>query len=586
LKLRYLPAIIAVLQKIHPAASSLVRNHLPFVMLTVILGGLHTWAAITRHSMNPDGVSYLDIGDAYFRGDWVNAINAVWPPLYSWLLGLVNFIFKPTMQWEFPTVHIVNFAIYLGALASFIYLWQGLRRPQQIDEERSWFSIPEWHWWALGYTLFIWTSLSLIQVWAVTPDMLTAALVFLAAGLVARIRTSKQNWRLYAYLGLVLGLGYLAKTFMFSIAFIFLALCLLVTPFSRKSILKTVLTLSIFLIVSLPFIFLISQKVGKVTIGEAGSITYLRYVGGVPFPHWQGDPASGIVPTHPSRILLADPTIYEFGDPIGGTYPISNDPSYWYVGIEVPFNFGNQLSSLYSGGLFYLDLFGQRHAIFFASILALFVIAFQQKAYSNAPIRQWALILPAIAAFGLYSLVLVADRYIGLFLMLFWADILANIRLPDTLQNRAVMRVLSSIAIIGLLLNIIVFNLEGMGRLNPPNLAVQTEQAAGPPEWPGAVAIELQQLGIEPMDRVAVIGYAYDSFWARLARVTIVAEMLEEDAVKFWTGDDKLQESVLTAFAQSGAKAVVAEFVPDYARLEGWRRVDQSNYFIYVFGER
>ena len=34
--------------------------------------------------MISDGVSYLDIGDAYFRGDWKAAVNAYWSPVYSW----------------------------------------------------------------------------------------------------------------------------------------------------------------------------------------------------------------------------------------------------------------------------------------------------------------------------------------------------------------------------------------------------------------------------------------------------------------------------------------------------------------------
>jgi hypothetical protein len=569
-------------QKAISKAGGLVTNHLPFLILAVILGGVHAWAAISRYSMNPDGISYLDIGDAYFRGDWGSAINPVWPPLYSWLLGLVNFVFQPSMQWEFPTVHIVNFVIYLGALASFIFLWKGLRPLHKVDQPNRWFTIPEWLWWALGYTLFIWTALSLIQMWAVTPDMLTTALIYLASGLIARMRRTSQSWRMYILMGVVLGLGYLAKTFMFSIAFIFLGLSVMVAPISRKTLLKSGLSLGVFLIISLPFIVLISQKAGKLTIGESGAITYLRYVGGVPFPHWQGDPTRGIMPAHPSRILLTDPPIYEFGEPVGGTYPISNDPSYWYAGIEVPFNLRNQLERIYSGGLYYLELFGQRHGIFFACMLALLAIAIGQKAYSKASIRNWALILPAAAAFGLYALVLVADRYIGVFVLLFWADILTNIRLPDVNQNRLLVKVLSSIAVAGLLLNIILFNLEGMGRLTPPTLAPQTHNA-GSPSWPGAVAIELQNLGISPSDRVAVIGYAYDSFWARLARVTIVAEMLDEDTANFWVGDDALQQSVLNAFAQSGAKAIVAEYVPGYARLDGWRQVEQSNYYIYIF---
>jgi hypothetical protein len=95
----------------------------------------------------------------------------------------------------------------------------------------------------------------------------------------------------------------------------------------------------------------------------------------------------------------------------------------------------------------------------------------------------------------------------------------------------------------------------------------------------------MQSLGVRPGDRVAVIGYAYDSFWARLARVKIVAEMPEQQAVKFWMGDDRLQEDVLNAFASSGVKAVVAEYAPVYARLPGWHQVDSSSYYVYIFYE-
>jgi hypothetical protein len=85
---------------------------------------------------------------------------------------------------------------------------------------------------------------------------------------------------------------------------------------------------------------------------------------------------------------------------------------------------------------------------------------------------------------------------------------------------------------------------------------------------------------------VGVIGYAYDSFWARLAGVKIVAEMLEADALTLWRGDDALEQSVLQSFADAGAKAVVAEYVPDDVELDNWHRVGNSNYYIYIFAEK
>jgi hypothetical protein len=38
------------------------------------LGLWHAW--LGRDAMNRDGLSYLDVGDAFFRHDWANAVNA------------------------------------------------------------------------------------------------------------------------------------------------------------------------------------------------------------------------------------------------------------------------------------------------------------------------------------------------------------------------------------------------------------------------------------------------------------------------------------------------------------------------------
>ena len=54
---------------------------------SVAFGLVHAW--VGRYSMNPDGVSYLDMGDALVRRDWAHAVNGYWSPLYGWMLGLV-----------------------------------------------------------------------------------------------------------------------------------------------------------------------------------------------------------------------------------------------------------------------------------------------------------------------------------------------------------------------------------------------------------------------------------------------------------------------------------------------------------------
>src|SRR5437762_3413860 len=85
--------------------------------VALALGATQAW--LTRFTMNPDGVSYLDIGDAYWRGDWHNAINAYWSPLYSWILGFFFKVLKPSPYWEYSLVHLVDFLIYVAMLACF-----------------------------------------------------------------------------------------------------------------------------------------------------------------------------------------------------------------------------------------------------------------------------------------------------------------------------------------------------------------------------------------------------------------------------------------------------------------------------------
>ena len=197
-----------------------------FWFIAVLLGAIHAWAAASVHAMNEDGISYLDMGDAYLRGDWSMAINTVWSPLYSWILGLAMYILKPAIRWEFPVVHMVNFLIYLSTLVCFDFFWRQVMNSRQAispgSSENDVVALPEWALLALGYTLFIWSSLNLINIWTVTPDMCLAAFLYLAAGLILLIRNESATWPTYALLGLILGLTYLTKAAMFPLAFVFL----------------------------------------------------------------------------------------------------------------------------------------------------------------------------------------------------------------------------------------------------------------------------------------------------------------------------------------------------------------------------
>jgi hypothetical protein len=569
-----------------------LRRRLPavFRLLAVVLGALHTWAAIASHSISEDGINYLDIGDAYLRGDWTTALNSVWSPMYSWILGPVMHVVKPSMRWEFAVVQLVNLAIYLACLLCFEFFWRQLTRYRQaraLDHSQDCHTgLPEWAWVAVGYMLFVWSSLTLIKVWVVTPDMLMACLVYLAAGLILRMRLGHANWLTFGLLGMVLGLAYLTKAAMFPLALVFLTVSLLSVGNVRWAWPRVVVATLVFLLFSGPFVWAISNVKGRFTLGEAGTLTYVRYVNGVPYPHWQGETESSGTPAHPSRKILDDPPIYEFGTPIGGTYPIGYDPSYWYEGVAPTVDLEQQVQLLLTSALFYYDLFWRQLGVLVVAVLILYWMGSRRRLTVAGLIQGWGLVLVALAAFGMYALVYAEARYVGVFVVLFWADLMANLGLPGSQTLQRLASGLGAIMVLFLLLNLGAFELAGLRDLSSArDTDPGSSHQARSPSWPGEVAEELDRLGVDRGDKVAVIGYGFSSFWARLARVQIVAEMLGWQADPFWLGDPALQSEVVRAFAGTGARAIVAEEVPSYATLTGWHQVGNSSYYVYILAD-
>src|ERR1700682_3688492 len=97
-------------------------------ILWVVVAALGLFdALVSRHSMGTDGISYLDIADAFRRGDWNAGTNAHWSPLYPFLLGLVSAVFRPSAYWEFSVAHFTNFLIYMWAFACFNFFLTSFR---------------------------------------------------------------------------------------------------------------------------------------------------------------------------------------------------------------------------------------------------------------------------------------------------------------------------------------------------------------------------------------------------------------------------------------------------------------------------
>ncbi|MFQ5890966.1 MAG: hypothetical protein ACE5JR_13120 [Gemmatimonadota bacterium] len=571
-----------------------------FRLLAIVLGTLHTWAAIAHESMNEDGISYLDLGDAWLRGEWGAALSSAWSPLYSWILGAAMRAIDPPMRWEFAVVHLLDLGIYLLALVCFEFLWRELARTMQgreptvatggtsVEGRASGVGLPAWAWWSVGYALFLWMSLDLIELWAVTPDMLVAALVFLAAGLLLRLERGGGR-AVPAALGLTLGLAYLAKSVMLPLALVFLVLAAAALARRRRELSLLFLAAVTFLAITGTWVGLLSVARGRFTFGEAGRLTYLRYVNGVPYPHWRpGAAPEGVgAPAHPARLLMADPEVYEFASPVPGSYPLSYDPAYWYEGVSPRLDLGEQAAALVGSGRFYFDLFVRRQGGLLAAALVLLWVAGGVPPGERRLDAGWALAAMAVAALALYSIVYVEGRYVGPFLLLFWGGILSHIRLPDARGARRLLAACGATAALFPLLNVAALDLEGAAGMlgvapGPANRAPAADRSTLASTHPSEIAEGLLAAGLQPGDGIAFVGHAFGATFARLARLRIIAEIPDHQAEAFWAAPRARRAEVMRLLAGTGARAIVAERGPEGGAPAGWEPVGQTGHYVYL----
>ncbi len=557
-----------------------------FLWITcVLLGFFQIW--LGRNSMNPDGISYLDMGDAFFRGDWKMAINAQWSPLYSWIIASGLHIFHPSLRWEFIIVHLMQFFIYLFTIFCFhFFLMQVIRWNQkQSSSTFLLFSIQVWL--LIGYSLFIWSSLKLITLSNETPDMIAVAFLYLAAGMMLRILNGGISVLNFIFLGIFSGLGYLARAPFFLLAFVFVIIIFSAIKNIRKVLPLTVTAILTFLCVSGPFILALSNSKGRFTVGESGKLNYAWKVNKVPqqYIHWRGTPGFG-TPKHPTRKIFDAPPVYEFATPISGTYPPWYDPTYWYDGIEAHFNLKQQIARIIVSLRLCIDVFfhtedkSATYSIFGADALIvgyliLFFISNRKKFVLQDLASQYPLFLPSLFGLAMYALVWIQPRYIAGYLVLLWLGLFSSLRLAESLENKklceAVAVAVSLVVILGSSVPL-VFDTYGDFRnsLSGKTSFVSADVAEG-----------LQKLGIQSGSKVGNIGYSFEEYWARLARAKIVSEITYGDAIYFWKANADVRNQVYEKFSETGALIIVTKNPPEWANQDGWVEIGSTNHFVY-----
>jgi hypothetical protein len=558
----------------------------------------------SRDLFDPEGITFLDMADACLRGDWRAALIGIWSPLYPWLLSLMMLFFNPSAQWEFTAVHALNFFIYLVTLASFsVFVWEFLQANKDTTANGR---LPDWSWLVFGYSLFTWATIRLMPPHLPEPDSIVCALVYVIFAMLFRIRTGAVTWGESIFFGLLLGLGYLAKAIMFPMAFVFTGVALMLAGRSAKKLYKILVAFSVFLLLSLPYIVVLSDANSRWMFSDAGRLNYAWEINQVKkWSHWQGEEIVHGTPVHPTTKIYDDPPMYEFGEPFKVTYPPWYDPSYWYEGVTVTIDSQRQLSVIVRNTealLFFLAAspgstttsyrtwynleFGIDRTI--GSFLTLFCVMILTNIGRVSVFRgiaeHWFVLLPIGSVLALYALLHFEGRYIAAYVVVLWMVLFRSIAIPHSEESK---RIFTAVLVAAALIAAITLATKtGQAVLHAARYSVNGNNQApllqsGYTNW--KVAKYLQNAGLRAGEPVGSVGWTYSAYWARMARVHVVAEVPEEGRMTFWLSDADKRAVVMRLFRDVGAKAVVATGVPAGSAPVNWQQIEGTDYYAYVF---
>ena len=554
------------------------RFRLAFWILGAVLGFAQSWSS--RLEARGDTISYLDMGSYFFHGHYGAIINGFWGPLYPLLFGVTVAVLKPSLYWEYPVIHLVVFLVFLFTMTCFDYfLRQSMQLRSDFDPEKKDASELDWVWITIGYTIFLWSTLQLIEVDKETPDLLVAGLFFLSCGLLVTILSGRARWEIFLGLGLTVGLSYLTKFVTLPVSVLILLIAWLVAKQKARYVVISALA---FLAITAPFVAALSVEKGRFTIGQSETYNYVTAVIGVPHHHWQGDGQSPLA--HPTRQIFVAPATFEFREPFKGTYPPEYDLTYWYQGVKIHVHPGQEIR------VFLSNLFYEFETLLFplnGILLATLFLAFYETGRGWLILkdvrRYWFLLLPCVAtavldAVGYYNVQYIAASFAVLLMCLFLSSAV-TVAPPKS-------RLLSGVAVLQFLL---FFGLIGLPTLlhvidiHPFHTRV-AEKASYQ-----QIAEKAAEMGLRPGDQIASLNASNTgmAMWAHLARLQIIAEVYywpkqpEGDANNFWNADPLTQEKLIQKLSQTGARAVISEDTPSGAGAGRWLEIGTTGYYLY-----
>lgn len=529
-----------------------------------------------------DAISYLDVSDAFMTGRWSDAASTHWSPLYPLLLSATRLLAGNHLAWEPALLKIANFAVLCATVVAFdLFLRNCLQewRLKVMDSSGVFARLPEWLIVLILYTWFIWASTAMCAVHIDTPDMLSACfLLFALALIVDQQWISKSVWT-YILVGCLLGLAYLAKAVAFPIALSLVAyMACSMWSTSRQLVMKLIPCVTALLLTAAPQVVAASYKAHSFTFSQSYFLSYMCYIAPV---------VNDCFPEHPDlrhgpRIVLDDPRIYEFAEPVAGTFPPWMDLSYWHEGIRPGLDV-SRLALVTAANSFYVCV-----GLLGPLLLSLVIVRLssRDKSIALSTLRHNLLILvPGIVGLLVYIPVIPTwsfgqKRYFAYAVLLTVCAIVPAMRLKNLRKTQ-----ITTVGVLGLLfvypaLQVGMEVADAMGRI-AQNRATYWDMAQF-----------LQSIGLQPGDRIFMVGSPWPSlqtdqrnyhyYWARLAGLKIIGQSMESP--RFFKRDPASRRRIYEYFRSHGAKAAVALLGPyEIARVPPtWKKMPGTNLYAYM----
>lgn len=543
-----------------PDVATPVRT-MPWVLLVIGIGMLDFWGS--RYNLNPDGISYLEMaGNALSQGPGA-LVNGYWSPAYPLLLVPVRLLAPAAWTSAIPALHLVNFAIYLLAAAIFC----SLLRLASRGAPGAALSMP------FGSAAFVVIAVQCIGLGLLTPDFVVMLMVLCTAGCCLQLERTDRPTRWSALLGVALAAGYWTKGILLPLNAGLLVLLFIFPPRIARARAMVARAATVFGLLSLPLVVLVSAKVGRASAGEVGRLNYAWEIDDMasPFVGWVGDPGNVYgTPLHPPRVLQESPRVLEFATPIRASYPLWFDPSYWYAGLKPRFSLAGHRRALAQGLADLGDVLIDQWAVI-AGLLLIWLTttreARDEKREANGMQHSrmpFVFALWSAAAALLYASVHLESRYLAGFVAV--AVVAAWQPLTRRVPRRALPFAVAA-SVIALLVSL-ALNLEknigGFERSYRPDYLLDAKKLAA--------------AGLRRGDAIAMIGDAHEAYAAFANGAWVAAQVF--DSTGFWQLTPAAREALQERLGAMGIRALLANNVGGEMAADGWLifgRPDSSN---------